>query len=166
MTTILGIGLGKTGTCSLAAALRLLGFSVRHCPRSPIELSTVDAAMDNPVAMWARMGIIPLVDCKLIYTTRAIAPWLESCEAHWGRSPSRDPAMFPAMHQSRDYLFGGQSFDEGRFRFAYEAHEGWVNSLPYPVLHYGLCDGEGWQPLCDFLGVAAPSVRFPRKNGR
>jgi hypothetical protein len=32
------------------------------------------------------------------------------------------------------------------------------------VMH--IIDGQGWEVLCPFLGVAVPGVPFPRRNAR
>ena len=103
-TRIFGIGMHKTGTTSLARALRILGYDSAHWKsprwakniwremvsgeRSP-TLERHYALCDLPIAILYRQLDAAYPGSKFILTTRAEDGWLRSVRNHW--NPARNP---------------------------------------------------------------------------
>jgi cephalosporin hydroxylase len=163
---VFGIGLSKTGTTSLSAALQQLGFRTTHYPRSLAEIAGLDAATDTPVALW-----YPVLDrqwpgSKFIYTTRNLKSWLDSCDNHWRRAGPMDAFT----RQIRIGIYQRTDFEAAAFQAVYEAHEQAVSEYfrqrPEDLLTLNICGGEGWEKLCGFLNRPIPPGEFPRTNVR
>ncbi|PPK85601.1 hypothetical protein CLV84_2504 [Neolewinella xylanilytica] len=176
---IFGIGLSRTGTTSLSSALELLGYRSFHFPfiRSFLGkiyikqqyLDNYDALTDTPVALLYKELDKKYPGSKFIYTVRDMDGWLASCEKY--------PAFHPASDFSesnkitarlRRRLFGSEYFDREKFKAAYLRHESEVmeyfKDRPEDLLVLNVTTGDGWEPLCQFLGKDIPEVPFPNKN--
>jgi hypothetical protein len=181
---VFGIGLHKTGTSSLQAALAILDYRVagrrlagRH--RKPL-VKLVRAGRVNEVIEWTLRDEAfadfpyPLIfrdlyqhygrNAKFILTTRRSAEvWYESvCE-----------------HSRTSRLFGGQRLTYGFYRpfgrkaqyvAFYEKHNEIVrqyfeaNGATDLLLEVCWDAGDGWDKLCAFLGAPIPECPFPHRN--
>jgi len=162
---VLGLGLSKTGTTSLSLALECLGYRNHDCPGAISRLVGFDSATDSTPALWWRQGKITAD--KYIITLRGLDDWLRSVKSHWARNRHWYDAQrqkAPALWQMRQYFYGGNDYDEDIFRKAYLLHKKEVMQKANPLLVYYLCDGEGWEPLCKFLGKPIPEHPFPHAN--
>lgn len=168
---IFGIGLPKTGTSSLHAALQMLGYSSVHFPTNDQEIANNDASSDITVA--ARFEELDSLypGSKFILTVREVTSWLQSCEQHFGRK--LDPSQIPP--QLRQFLgglrmkvFGTISYDRTLFERAHYNHEQQVKryfaNRPNDLLVTNIIAGEGWEKLCPFLDRPIPAQAFPREN--
>jgi hypothetical protein len=162
---VFGIGLGKTGTSSLAAAMSKLGFRVKHSPRSVDELKDFDFANDIAVAWRFRFLDYVYPDAKFILTVRDIHSWLNSCAEKAERHKAKGPLR---RKENRFMCFGRIDFDEDDFRLAYQRHLDDVTShflnRPNKLLVMNICGGDGWEKLCPFLGLPVKTGVFPRHN--
>ena len=86
MSKIFGIGLSRTGTTSLAATMKLLGYSARHYPNGMKEIEEHTFCNDSPIS--ARFEELDQLypQSKFIYTTRNIEDWVRSCQRHFVRT--------------------------------------------------------------------------------
>lgn len=170
---ILG-GLGKTGTTSLDRALCDLGVRSLHYPATLDMLAEHDAATDTPVF---QPGWLEEVDrrwgCRFVFTLRDMDSWLGSCQRHYSResteSRSIDSEHTRHLLAVRRAVFGAEFFDESLWRGAYERHLDHVRTFfaarPEDLLLLDLFAGDGWEPLCEFLGVPVPvGIPFPHLN--
>lgn len=160
---IFGIGLAKTGTTSLNAALQMMGYRAEHAISDFSEIDKLDAVTDELARDY------PALDqkypgAKFILTVRELESWLKSC-AHHFRHP------IPEEHPHAAYIksiYGTTVYDEAAFRRAYQRHYDQVAQYfaerPGDLLVLDVCGGEGWSKLCPFLGKPAPSAPFPREN--
>src|SRR5262249_40047767 len=97
---IFGLGLSKTGTSSLQAALRTLGYRAAHFLEHRDEgrgeawlagdfetdcLASYDAALDLPVPVFYAQLDQRYPGSRFILTVREMASWLESVRKHWER---------------------------------------------------------------------------------
>lgn len=176
---VLGIGLSKTGTTSLTAALDLLGIRTMHNPhdgRTQRELQSgyprlsildeYQAATDIPVAPYYPQLDTIYPASKFVLTVRNVDSWIESARNHWRLIPSweADP-FYGFLHAA---VYGCLQFDEARFRYAYELHR--RNVTDYfadrldDLLVMDIISGDGWESLCPFLGREIPEAPFPHKN--
>ncbi len=179
---IFGIGLPKSGTSTLHAALEILGYRSIHNPDDKVTTQQVrnadyrlkvidqyDALMDNPIP-----GIFPQLDetwpgSKFILTLRSLEAWIASSrKAGFNQSyATPKPGSTVAFH--RALLFGCNTFSESRFKWTYESHHLLVHHYfsgekSHQLLVMDLEEGADWKELCDFLGKPIPDVPFPHKN--
>ena len=156
---IFGIGMNKTGTKSLAIALSRLGFPCKHAARTIKRV-----AQQNREA-----GRLPLAGLTDEYVAFADSPinvmFKELDEAYPGSKFILTVRDVPSWVISRIAQFGGT---EKEHRRKWDAHVAAVTmrfaERPRSLLTYDICGGEGWQPICAFLGVPEPDQCFPHKN--
>lgn len=184
---VFGIGLSKTGTTSLTRALRMLGYRTNHFPYSAVRYESGrlrldldrfyawDAATDSPVALFFRQLEEEFPQARFILTLRDIDAWISSCRYNhvWpgnyvsNKGIRRLPHIrkILCLHRS---VFGSERFHPETFRQAYESHRDAViehfRRRGRELLVMDICGGDGWEPLCEFLGRPVPGVPFPHEN--
>ncbi|MFW6058694.1 MAG: sulfotransferase, partial [Phycisphaeraceae bacterium] len=181
---IFGIGLSKTGTTSLGLALNRLGIPTIDFPHDPVTLRQLEqgdyrlkvleryqAATDTPVAPYYAQLDAVYPGSKFILTVRDKASWLRSVEEHWKFSAEwaghhRDFRRFTYfMHVA---VYGVYAFERQRFAHVYDQHTrnvlDYFKDRPDDLLVLDVCNGEGWEKLCPFLGLPVPDEPFPRSN--
>jgi hypothetical protein len=178
-TKIFGIGLSRTGTVSLTAALTELGIAARHYPDDPKTqeelraghyrlsiLDEVQALTDIPVAPFYRELDRSFPGSRFILTTRDPERWLASFERHF--------EMY-IEHRRTEYddfilacVYGCLHFSPERFLDVKERHEADVRRYfagrPGDLLELDASKGGGWEPLCEFLGLPIPAEPYPHRN--
>ena len=145
--SVVGIGLPRTGTTSLAAALELLGYSGEHsCELNETRRLSKSKAIDmylvdNSAYMRLAEVVKNNLGSKFILTDR--------CEKSWQESVSRFRAEFSQnISNYREECIG--LFSD--------------LNIKDQLLILNVIDGsseQSWASLCGFLGVAVPSVTFP-----
>lgn len=169
-TRVFGIGLSRTGTKSLARALRVLGYDVLHWPCSMREVVGHQAVTDITVACRFRELDHNFPGSRFVYTVRDIDSWLVSYRAHWESNKPRrgTPAMPPFSEEAELALYRTLEFDEQRLISAYRKHEENVikhfEGRPQDLLILNITAGDGWDKLCPFLGKRSPRVPFPHAH--
>jgi hypothetical protein len=188
---VVGAGLGRTGTMSLKLALeRLLGGPCYHMlevfPR-PDHLAawhaatggqTPDwnalfdgfvAAVDWPVAAFWEEVAAANPDAVVLLSVRPADEWWRSFDKTILENFRREapPGAEPFLAMVTDLLykrFTPGALDEAEAKRAYEAHNEHVRAtVPASrLVEWRL--GDGWQPLCDALGVDVPDEPFPHTN--
>jgi hypothetical protein len=164
---VFGVGLSKTGTVSLTAALQRLGYRVKHYPPllGVIEAAErYDAVTDSPVALYVEVLDRLYPDARFVLTVRDEAGWLDSCRRHWaGRKPRAADWRW-----NRRAVYGIESFDAEVFRRVYRAHvervQAYFAGRAGKLLVLDVCGGEGYEELCPFLGLPVLNEAFPRRN--
>jgi hypothetical protein len=182
---VVGPGLGRTGTYSLKLALeRLLGGRCHHMaevladPQRHLALwgpvlrgeeadwnevfAGYVAQVDFPgAAFWREIcGAFP--EALVVFSTRPAEAWYRSAaatifqlgEGH-GSSPFRD------VWRER---FGDRFDDPDAMIAAYERHNAAVRSFVPANRLVEWTVGDGWEPLCDRLGLPVPDEPFPWTN--
>jgi hypothetical protein len=131
------------------------------------------AAVDWPVcALWREL-LAAYPDARVILTVRDPAEWYDSfSRTILARSENIPPLVSPSIlalyDLSREVIlrqtFGGRANDATHAIGVYNAHNAAVSAavpagklLVYDVV-------SGWDPLCEFLGLAVPDRPFPRAN--
>ncbi|MCI0413759.1 hypothetical protein L0222_13280 [bacterium] len=178
---VFGIGLSKTGTASLGRALNLLRVKTIHCPSDNATLSELKSGnyklsilnrfqgvVDTPVVPFYPQLDQEFPGSKFILTIREIDSWIESMRHHLSFVSRWSNGSLPFFAFIDACVYGTLQFHEGRLRYVYERHLGnvtdYFSDRPSDLLILNICGGEGWEKLCPFLGLPAPSKRFPKLN--
>ena len=185
---IFGIGLGRTGTHSLAVALSQLGIKIRHhvnynslIPEFCLATRTFTGsrlfamfdkyqAVANGTGLSYRELDLAYPNSRFILTVREPNAWLQS-QAAYRRLQSeqaRDSATHRVQHFINREIYGSEHFDPEIWLETYKRHVDSV--LDYfadrsmSLLVMDICGGDGWDKICPFLGCAVPSCPFPHTN--
>lgn len=186
---VIGAGFGRTGTDSMREALEMLGFGPCHHMRAVIEnpahradwmkaISTGDmdwdlllggyrSCIDWPSAYYWPQLVEKFPDAKVLLTWRTAESWwasfaktilpaVQAIEERGETSPGSlltQPLIFKGKPMEKDYCISVYEENVAAVKEAVPANQ---------LLVYKL--GDGWAPLCEFLGVDVPEVPFPRSN--
>lgn len=170
------IGLSKTGTHSLCAALTLLGLDTVHWYATKHAFRYTDAGLDIDWALFEQHDafadtpiarIYPALDARypdarFILTRRDPERWLRSFADQFAE---RDLDPFSArLHQE---LYGTRRFDPALCRAAYTRHTEAVldhfAGRPDALLVLDIDASNGWPALCAFLDRPVPAAPFPHR---
>lgn len=186
---VFGIGLSRTGTRSLTAALHVLGIDTIHYPIDEGTLRALTTGRLDFGVLDAFDGITDITvapyyaelarrhpDARFVLTVREEEAWLRSCERHWTGRDAFAPAPTPAAEthmQIRRFLraavYGTYDFEPERFRLVYRRHVDAVRrhfaSEPGRLLELDITAGDGWDALASFLDRPIPAQPFPHKGG-
>jgi hypothetical protein len=186
---VIGAGWGRTGTYSLYHALNQLGYRTHHMhevwQHEEQAHQFIDAARGN--ADWPRLydGYTATVDwpgaafwreladaypdAKVLLSLRDPQQWFESYDATI-RSPIMDGGLGTFSEMFREAIverdLDGVPDDRDRLVAAFQRHNDEVIATiaPERLLVYRV--GDGWGPLCGFLGRPVPDEPFPHVNDR
>ena len=186
---VIGTGFGRTGTDSMREALDILGFGPCHhmfavnrdetqkqrwralakgaAPDWESLFEGYASCVDWPSAFYWRDLIAAYPEAPVLLTYRSPESWWESFEKTIMRfcSPDNDPASL-SVALIGTQVFGGRSHDRANAIAVYKAHvEAVLMAVPPErLLVHHL--GDGWEPLCQHLGVAVPDQPYPTRNSR
>lgn len=192
---IIGAGLGRTGTLTLKTALEQLGFApchhmvevfanpaqvpfwLRAAKREAVDWEEVfrdyRASVDWPSAHFYAALAARYPDAKVILTRRDPHRWFESMsDTILKAMRARGDGPAPDDHPMRfaDIIIAertfGRDFSEANVIAAFERHNAEVQRIIPSDRLLVFEAAQGWDPLCDLLGVAAPDVPFPRTKSR
>jgi hypothetical protein len=167
---VFGIGFHKTGTKSLAAALRQLGYRTTgpNGTRDPtirdtylelaVELSgQYDAFQDNPWPLVYREMDALHAGSRFILTVRPAAEWIGAAIRHFGLNTTPMRELI--------YGYGSPVGHEDHYCRVYQRHIDGVlhyfRRRPDDLLVMRITEGDDWEKLCPFLGSATPPGPFP-----
>lgn len=190
---VIGTGLGRTGTLSLKFALEQLGFGpcyhmMELMPRpqhvddwaKAAAGQNIDwdalyngfgATVDWPSAHFWRDLTRKFPQAKVIHTERDPEVWWKSfsqtiAEALEAPAPRGMEAWGKMVRTViTEQTFNGDLSKANVLR-VYAAHNDEIKRT-IPASHrldYNIDRGEGWEPLCRFLGVPVPQTPFPKTN--
>ncbi len=188
---IIGAGMGRTGTASLKVALEALGIGrcyhmseVLKNPQWTKDWINVaeghadwdkifrgySATVDNPSCNYWKELARYYPDAKVILTLRDANSWFDSTNetihsiefaGFIKNSPFGEmvqKTIWDVMEnrmQDREYMVDF---------FTKRSAEIMSTVAPERLLVFEI--GDGWEPLCEFLGVPVPNFDFPRINSR
>lgn len=190
--SLIGAGFGRTGTLSLKHALETLGLRCHHMIeviRSPADvaawldaaeqgdadwdelLAGYDATVDWPCCHFYRQLAETYPDAKLLLSVRDPLSWYESMSATTlrvirERMKSAPDSRNLGMELVVKGAFKGDIDDPGHAVNIFNQHVEEVRTAiePERLLVYEV--SQGWEPLCEFLGLPVPVEPFPRVNSR
>jgi hypothetical protein len=192
---VIGAGVGRTGTYSLKLALNRLGVGPCHhmeevLHHMPVQVplwvealadrpdwatiySGYSSAVDWPTACFFRELFAAFPSAKFVLTERDPQRWANSFGATiYTLLGGREQAP-PEMHAWLDMASGviartgfPPGMDAEALRQGFIAHNEAVKAaIPASqLLVYEV--KQGWEPLCEFLGLPVPDEPFPRTNDR
>jgi hypothetical protein len=186
---VIGTGFGRTGTDSMREALDIIGFGPCHHQREVIAnpetrqpwrdiacgatpdwdllLGGYRSCVDWPSAHYWPQLIEAFPDAKVLLTWRSADSWWESYSKTILRvvlADTETEESAPGSQLVSLRVFGGRPADREHCIAVYEANVAAVKArvAPERLLIHHL--GDGWEPLCDFLGVTVPETPYPRRN--
>ena len=188
---LIGAGLGRTGTLSLKVALEMLGLGpcyhmievMAHSQRPNDWIQAANGQLDWDAVFDGYGSTVDYPGCtfwrelaqryptaKVLLSVRDANEWFDSTQAtifspQMRQQLSRSPVA-PFFDKAVWGAYGDRIHDREFMVGEFERHAAEVQrSIPKErLLVYRL--GDGWKPLCDFLGVAVPDAPFPRTNSR
>jgi len=189
---VIGPGFGRTGTMSFKAALEQLGLGPcyhmievyeneghveawtaaidGHPPDWSSLLAGYESVVDWPAcAFWKQLRDAH-PDAKIVLTRRDPDAWFESMTNtifQALRADSDDERLMRWRVATRKLIFHqtfGDRFDRASVVAALHAHEADVIASVPPGELLVFEVGDGWEPLCEFLGLPVPDAPFPRTN--
>ncbi len=164
---IFGCGLSRTGNKSLGRALSVLGYRTVKYPKVIEELGSLyDAAVDITVIAWMDELDAKFPDAKWVLTLRDVDEWIAGCDRWFARRIDTFPDFKQTyLRHYRQVVYGAEDFDPQVWRDAYHRHIDRVlqhfQDRPEQLLKINICEGEGWDVLCPFLGHDIPDQPFP-----
>lgn len=185
--SVIGAGMGRTGTYSLNIALEILGFGPCHhmddVNRSQDQKAFWRAAgrgkrsdwdtayegfrsaVDWPTAYFWRELAAFYPDAKVILTRRSPESWYKSMLGTLMEvaGPGADPNSF-GVAIVHDRILGGRVDDAAHCMEVFERHNADVIAAIAPERLLVFQSTDGWPPLCAFLGVATPEQPYPATN--
>jgi hypothetical protein len=165
---IFGLGLSRTGTTSLTAALDTLGFPSVHYPTSLAQIEAHAGATDVSVLASFKALDQMFPGSRFIVTTRALEPWLKSCESLWEKNAAVF-ASFPFVMNLERKVYGGDGYERTQYIAARTHHLATIDAhfknRPDDVLYLDIFENpDPWPPLCQFLNVPVPAIPYPNQN--
>jgi len=181
---IFGIGLSRTGTKSLTAALQMLGYRIVHFPHDRKTINELTSGRLNFTLLKDKDGITDITvasyyaqldkqfpKSKFILTTRDKDSWMKSVEKHFRHNPL--PKIFPdvlpnqkARRFLRNVVYGSHVFNRERMSYVFDMHHKnvihYFENRPDKLLVIDIPSGEGWEKLCPYLNKPIVSKPFPR----
>jgi sulfotransferase family protein/glycosyl transferase family 7 (putative galactosyltransferase) len=181
-TRIFGIGLHKTATTSLDAALRILGYESAHWPSGAWARQVWDqmrghgtsptlersyAASDLPISILYRELDKAYPGSKFILTVRDEVDWLRSVRDHFSEKNrfKWEWGVYPFSNRIHRAVYGRTDFDLDGFLERYRRHNAEVQEYfrDRPNDLFVMRGEPGWKGLCSFLGKPEPQFNYPRQ---
>jgi Sulfotransferase domain len=170
---VFGVGLTRTGTTSLSAALNILGISCIHWPKEIALFYRYRAATDITVAC-RFIELDKLFPGSLfIYTEREVKNWAEALVAHYQRARDISGLSEKRREMAEDAevkIYGKTRPIDCDFQSKYRKHHSkimrYFKCEPDRLLRMNIVCGEGWNKLCSFLNMPTPSSPFPHLHRR
>ena len=191
---VIGAGLGRTGTLTLKSALERLGFGPCHhmieVVENPGQMGFWNRAADGQPVDWEEMyGAYRATvdwpgchfyaelaerypDAKVILSRRDPEDWYRSMRRTIlqlleenglvENIPADHPMRFAGIMIAQHTLRG--DFSKEKAIAAFERHNEEVQRHIASDRLLVFDVGDGWEPLCNFLGVPVPDEPFPRSN--
>jgi hypothetical protein len=193
--SVIGAGVGRTGTYSLKLAINQLGLGPCHhmdevLHNMPVHVplwsaaasgradwskiySGYKSAVDWPTACFFRELTREFPEAKFVLTQRDPERWADSFGATIYKllaGKNEAPVEMQAWLEMASQVIAKTGFPLGLDRdelvCAFKSHNDAVREA-IPANRLLVYEvKQGWAPLCNFLGVPVPDTEFPRTNHR
>jgi sulfotransferase family protein len=135
-------------------------------------LDKYDAATDTPICATFEGLDAAYPGSRFVLTVREKESWLDSCQRFFREGMVDDWLHANPENPRLDYirsihgkLYGRPTFDREQFSRAHDVYNQRVrrhfHDRPEDLLTIDICAGEGWDSLCEFLGLPHPKTQFP-----
>ncbi len=192
---VIGTGVGRTGTYSTKLALNELGFGPCHHMEEvlfnmptqvPLWVNAVNgkpdwkaiykgykSTVDWPTAAFSRELSEAYPNAKFVHTVRSPESWVASFSetiykllANIAEAPKEMQDWLNMVVRVTEKTGFPGGLDTAGLINAFTAHtEAVKKAIPASnLLIFQVKDG--WEPLCEFIGVPVPDKPFPRTNDR
>jgi hypothetical protein len=190
---VIGAGLGRTGTKSLQTALNILGLGPCHHmtevfahpesvalwieagagrPDWDAIFADYQSVVDYPGAAYWRELAAYYPDAKVVLSVRDPDQWFDSTQATVFAPEGitdrawRDEGPMATFIRSFSGVLSGHFHDRAFLTDYFRRHNEAVKRT-IPPERLLVCEvGQGWAPLCEFLGAAIPDQPYPSENSR
>ena len=170
---IFGVSCPRTGTSSLAYAIRKLGLNTGHYFSEEWyrHIHEYEFANDFPITFRYKELDERFPGSKFIYSDRPVDDWLKSYELHLERTGHLTIGNWQEYNKE---MFGGTKFDKEHFRKVFLNHREEVfeyfKDRPDDLLVLKMpYDIKSWGEIARFIGVPYPKgvhiKAFPHKCG-
>jgi hypothetical protein len=160
-TKIFCIGLSGTGTKSLVLALRQMGVSATHLPKSIEQISRYRAAADISVACRYRELDIMFPNSKFILSTREKSSWLDSRARK--RLKVKPPPLW--IQDLRLRVYGRLAYQPDLYARVYDEFHAGVEAYfaerQTDLLTIDISKRSDYDRVAAFVGKAAKGEGFP-----
>jgi len=152
---ILGVGLSRTGTTTLAKTLQRSGLNIVHNPKTESELLKLknkDGACDIPVVAYYKKLDKLFPGSKFVYTFREEESWKDAIE----RFAKDKPIKAQWQRQLREMVYGSNMFDESWFDAHKRHHDDlmeYFKDRPNDIITLNIVGGDTPEKLYQFLGI-------------
>lgn len=167
----------KTGTTTLGAALRILGFvwtgwqietaslyKRGHQDALLDMMEDFDCFEDAPWFLMYQEACIKYPDSKLILTHRSdMEIWYNSLTKHIDRIPPDAFSFRSVIYGTDDLLSIKEKVIETHKQHIIDVRK-FAQEKGLPLIELCWENGDGWRELCDFVGKPVPSAAFPHAN--
>lgn len=171
---IVGLGLGKTGTTSLASALKYLGYHhfwynpdlAREFYSGNLNeawdiLKDYDSFEDYPWPLLYQEIDKMYPDSRFILTTRKNAEtWYKSLCKHFNKGGIANHQQIYGFPNPHDYKKEHIEF----YLKHNQAVIDYFSNRPHKLLVVCWENGDGYREICNFLNHSVPSTSFPKLN--
>ena len=184
MQRVFGIGFNKTGTTSLGRSLRILGVSPsapapgsrerqiasralfeRHDYEPALELARpYRAFQDRPFNVWQMYRKLDerYPGSLFVLTSRSSESWWRSVD-HWLHVAK--PHMIPRYVEHLRVQDDSESaMVAGYESYNQEVRDYFAGRSGSDFVELDFERGDGWEPLCDLLGMPVPDESVPHRN--
>jgi hypothetical protein len=167
------IGFQKTGTTTMRSALEALDYRVaghfgvddpeiraNALPNALDLARKYSAFQDNPWPVLFRDLDQHFPGSRFVLTVRDPERWLASVVDHFGdlSTPMREWIYGPGSPRGHEDVY------LERFERHNREVRDYFSIRSGDLLEMNIEAGDGWDPLCGFLGLPRPAIPFPHKN--
>ena len=193
MSKIFVLGYNKTGTKSLAEALRILGYDVLHTRGGDSSQGSLDKIYENLKNNHSVLRGLEKYDCYLDYPifepivfshivdeypdakyislTRSLDGYVKSVlrdkikRLEGGDVDSWNWLGVGDKEVFENYPEYQKEWVKGKTKFKHQSNLRWLEKKGIDYLNFNICDdGDGWEELCSFLDRLIPNEDFPHEQ--
>jgi len=179
MNKIFGIGWAKTGTTTLGKCFQILGFDhqgqrldlVRDLKDNDLSRIKSIAIEKESFEDWPWIILFKELDelfpeSKFVLTTRDEKRWLESYRNMLESQEKASEELNETRRILYDLPFPNVTDDQLLERYRSHNREviKYFSDRPHTLLVVNWEEGDGWDELCNFLGMNVPAEPFPHAN--
>jgi hypothetical protein len=170
---VIGIGFHKTGTSTLDAVFKELGYQVLG-PKTNLALElqnnnydvvlkqteSFDAFQDNPWPLLFKEFDKKYPGSKFILTVREDDKWINSIVNHFGETDTEMRRWIYGVGHPK----GNENIYLERYRSHNKSVKDYFQGRENDLLIVNWENGDGWKEICTFLNKKIPQKPFPHAN--